>query len=219
MLTRLSICALALAPLGYFPNAHAQESTVQACSVNSPPSGCQGMWALRVKITAPNGAYVHVPDPGCMNDASGEIQKMMKSSIIYSMPQLALFSGPISKVLTPHVLEAFKSQGGDIGRYFSPYAKNGALCAPLIAVVPVDAEMVGYRFLVSEVNGALSQCSAGADCPVGWSKFQTSPMETRGTNMRTYNAIFMNWSHNRTRQAEMIIFYKLPAGKMPLQEI
>ena len=200
--------------------ASAQESTVPACSIAEPPSGCDSnMWALRVEITAPNGAYVHVPDPGCMNDSAGEISKALQAAVATASPQLALFSGPISKLAAQPIAQAMKSQGGDIGRLFSPYAKNGALCAPLVAVVPVQADVLGFRLLAAEASGGFARCTAGADCPVGWSKFQTSPMENKGSAMRTYSAIFMNWSHDRTRRAQMIVFYRLPAGTKPLQDM
>lgn len=221
MVTRLLWAfGLVLSLSGYLSPVQAQQSTVPACSIEAPPSGCDAnMWALTVQITVPNGAYVHVTDPGCMNDAAGEIQKLLQTAVTAGMPQLALFSGPLSKLVSTPVAEAFKGQGGDIGKLFSPYAKNGALCAPLVAVVPVDAAMVGYRFFASNNGGAMGRCSAGTDCPVGWSKFQTAPIEAKGTAIRTYNAVFMNWSHNTTRQAKMIVFYKLPAGMSPLQDI
>lgn len=211
----LSVLA-AMSPL----QAEAQEATVPACSIAEPPANCDSsMWALRVEITAPNGAYVHVPDPGCMNDSAGEIAKVLQAAVVAATPSLALFSGPISKLAAQPIAQHMKSQGGDIGKLFSPYAKNGALCAPLVAVVPVNADVVGFRLLAAEAGGGFARCSAGADCPIGWSKFQTSPVENKGSAIRAYSTVFMNWSHNRARRAQMIVFYKLPAGTKPLQEM
>ncbi|MBE2241444.1 MAG: hypothetical protein IAE86_01705 [Burkholderiaceae bacterium] len=200
----------------------AQESTVSACSILDAPAGCNDrMWALRVTLTAPNGAYVHVPDPGCMNDASNEVAKIIQAAVAAAQPQLTLFSGPISKLIATPIAEQLKSQGGDIGRLFSPYARNGALCVPLVAVVPVAAEVVGFRLLATDgPNGnVMKRCAPAAECPIGWSKFQATPVEAKGAAIRTYSTIFMNWSHDRSRQAQMIIFYKLPAGEKPLTEI
>ena len=200
--------------------ASAQESTVPACSIAEPPANCDSsMWALRVEITAPKGAYVHVRDPGCMNDSAGEIAKVLQAAVVASTPSLALFSGPISKLAAQPIAQHMKSQGGDIGRLFSPYARNGALCAPLVAVVPVNADVVGFRLLAAEVGGEFARCSAGAECPIGWSKFQTSPVEHEGSAIRAYSTVFMNWVDNRARRAQMIVFYKLPAGTRPLQEM
>ncbi|MCK6424665.1 MAG: hypothetical protein L6Q75_06175 [Burkholderiaceae bacterium] len=200
--------------------AIAQESTLSACSVAEPPKNCEdNMWALRVAINAPNGAYVHVPDPGCMNDSAAEIQKALQAAAASASPKLALFSGPISKLAAQPIAQAMKSQGGDIGKLFSPYAKNGALCAPLVAVVPVEADVIGFRLLAGEASGGLSRCSPGADCPIGWSKFQTTPVQNKAVAMRTYSTVFMNWSHDRARRAEMLVFYKLPKGEKPLQEM
>lgn len=216
------ISTLVFAILQLPTGASAQESTVSACSVSDAPAGCNDrMWALRVTLTAPNGAYVHVRDPGCMNDSSGELAKLVQTALVAAQPQLALFSGPISTLVAQPIAEKLKSQGGDIGKLFSPYAKNGALCVPLVAIVPVAAEVVGFRLLATDAQNAnvMQRCSVGVDCPIGWSKFQSTPVETRGAAIRTYSTIFMNWSHDRSRQAEMIIFYKLPAGEKPLQEL
>lgn len=225
MLFRQKVFVVALFPaLALFGSgaARAQEATVSACSVAEPPNGCNdNMWALRVQITAPNGAYVHVPNPGCMNDAAGDVAKVVQAAVVAGTPQLALFSGPISKLAAQPIAQAFKSQGGDLGKLFSPYAKNGALCAPLVAVVPVDADVVGFRLSATDAHNGniMAKCPAGGECPIGWSKFQAAPIENKGSSMRTYSTIFMNWSHNRPRQAEMTIFYKLPQGKKPLQEL
>lgn len=206
----------------YPPSAAAQEATVPACSVpDAPPACSDGMWALRVHITAPNGAHVHVPNPGCMNDAAGDVEKVIQAAVVAGTPQLALFSGPISKLAAQPVAQALRNQGGDLGKLFSPYAKNGALCAPLVGVVPVDADVKGFRLSATDAhNGNLmGRCPPGGECPISWSKFQAAPIEHKGSNIRTYSTIFMNWSHNRARQAEMIIFYKLPQGKQPLLEL
>lgn len=124
--------------------AQAQIRTVRACQIENPPANCnQGnMWAVDVTVQVPNGAYVHVPDPGCMNDATANIQKVLQAATIAATPSLALFSGPISALAAGPVNNYIRNQGGDIGRYFSPYAKNGALCAPVGVIVPKDARVL-----------------------------------------------------------------------------
>lgn len=134
--------------------AEAQETTMPACQVENPPPNCgQGnMWAVQVDQVVPNGAYVHVTDPGCMNDVSGALASTLSAALTAADPRLALFSGPLGKLLEVPVGTYLRNQGGDIGRYFSPYAKNGALCAPVIAVVPVGARVVGFRFLAADAR-------------------------------------------------------------------
>ena len=221
-LKRISAMAAVLAPLSLLHHpAQAQSATVPACSVSEAPAGCQNnMWALRVTVPVPNGAYVHVPDPGCMNDAAGEIAKLLQAAAVAAAPKLAIFSGPISQLVAQPINQHMRNQGGDLGRLFSPYAKNGALCAPVIGVVPVAAEVLGFRLLAAEAGStSFGRCSPGADCGVGWSKFQSQPVENKNSSIRTYTSVFMNWSHDRSRQAQMIIFYKLPQGERPLMEL
>jgi len=204
------------------PPATAQESTVKACTVENPPFECQNnMWALKIEIPVPNGAYVHVPDPGCMNETTGQVEKALQAAVAAGGPTLALFSGPIAKLAAGPVAQALKNQGGDIGRLYSPYAKNGALCAPMVAVVPLKAKLIGFRLLATDAqNGnVMKRCSPGIDCTIQWSKFQQAPVESVNGSMRTYTTIFMNWSHDRARRAQMILFYTLPTGEQPLREI
>jgi len=201
-------------------SAHAQIKTLKACEVeNAPPVCNQGnMWAVDVTSPVPNGAYVHVPDPGCMNDATGDIARVLSAAIAVSVPNLALFSGTIGNVIAGPVGDYLKNQGGDIGKHFSPYAKNGALCAPVIAVVPKDATVIGYRLYIAEQGGDFTQCPPGADC-IGWSKWQGEPVTQSNEAMQTATAIFMNWSHDRQRRARMIVFYRMPDGKQPLTQL
>lgn len=201
----------------------AQEATVPACSVHEPPVGCENnMWALEVKITAPNGAYVHVPDPGCLNDVTGELDKLIQTAVVAAYPKLALFSGPISKLIAQPINQHFKNHGGDLGRLFSPYAKNGAMCVPLVGIVPIEAKVKGFRLAATDDHNGKDRtirCSPGADCPIGWSKFQSQPVKKSSSSIQTYSTIFMNWSHDRPRYPKMIIFYTLPQGEEPLQEL
>lgn len=210
-----------LLSLGITSAAFAQVRTVPACQIDNPPTNCNSgnMFALEVTVNVPNGAYVHVPDPGCMNDATGDIQRTLQAAMVVGSPSLAMFSGILAPVLAGPVGNYLRNQGGDIGKYFSPYAKNGALCAPVIAVVPVSATVLGYRLLAAEMSGVFSGCQAGADCSIGWSKFQSEPVVQGNQSMRTATSIFMNWSHNRQRRARVIMFYTLPQGQRPLTQM
>lgn len=208
--------------LALFPQfGYGQVSTLPACSVTNAPQGCENnMWALQVTVQVPNGAYVHVPDPGCMDDVSQDLEKLLQAATVAAVPKLALFSGPISKLVAQPINQHMRNQGGDLGKLFSPYAKKGALCAPVIGVVPVAADVVGFRLLAAEAGTtSFGRCSPGGECGVRWSKFQAQPVENKNASIRTYSTIFMNWSHNRARQAQMIIFYRLPNGERPLLEL
>jgi hypothetical protein len=116
--------------------ALAADQTVQACSIESPPAICKGLWALQIDQAVPHGAYVHVPNPGCMNDSSGALQNIVTAAVAAGVPGLAMFSGSISKLATPLVAQELAKHGGFISKHLSPYAKNGALCAPVVGVVP-----------------------------------------------------------------------------------
>ena len=183
-MSRLSFVCSSLVPallaLSAATPASAQEFTVSACSVADPPAGCKdGMWALRVPVIAPSGPYAQAKDMSCMNDASAEVAKVVQAAGASAQPQLARFSGPLSALAAQPIAQRVKSQGGDLGKLVTPHAKNGTLCAPLVAVVPVAAQVVETRLLAGETGALMQRCPPGADCPIGWSKFQAAPVEAK----------------------------------------
>lgn len=203
------------------PEVQAQVQTLRACEVESPPADCNegNKWAVVVTVMVPHGAYVHVPDPGCMNDATGNIQKVLESAAAIAVPGLERYSGAITSLVAGAIDKEMRLQGGDIGRLFSPYAKNGALCAPIVAIVPIDAQVLGYRLLAADSIGGFRPCASGADCSIGWSKFQAEPVVQSNQAMQAVTNTFMNWSHDRSRKARMIIFYSMPPGQQPLTQM
>ncbi len=202
-------------------SVQAQVQTMPACQVENPPANCaQGnMWAVDIIVGVPNGAYVHTSNPGCMTDAQGRINQVLQAATVAAVPQLALFSGPIAALAGKPVDNYLRNQGGDIGRYFSPYARDGALCAPVAVIVPKEAQVLGYRLMAGEASGGFGGCAPGADCGIGWSKFQAEPVAQRNEAMQAVTAIFMNWSNDRQRRARMIIFYQMPQGQRPLTQM
>lgn len=206
----LSISATLLSLL----SVPAGAQTTQACNIDNPPANCSALVALVVDQVVPNGAYAHDANPGCMNDAQGDIQRVLQAAIAAGSPQLAIFSGPLSTAVAGPVNDYLKHQGGDIGRLFSPYAKNAALCASVIGVIPTKANYVGYRLLATdgENGGVFKDCNPGNDCAIGWSKFPSEPLEQDNQALKTVSTTFMNWSDNRTRTARLIVFYTVPPG-------
>src|SRR5882724_10477683 len=57
----------------------AYADTMKACEINRPPQGCRAtnMWAVRSEMDVPNGAYVNVPNPGCLNDSQTYVNRMI----------------------------------------------------------------------------------------------------------------------------------------------
>src|SRR3712207_5936563 len=129
--------------------------------------------------------------------------------------RLGQFSGSL--------LAAVESQLGQqretVGRFLAPYARNGALCAPIAVVVPRDAQVIGYRLLARDALGEFAPCQPGLDCTIGWSKPQAAPLGQQSAFSQPGTTAFMIWSHNRQRWARMIIFYTLPQGQRPLTQM
>ncbi len=205
----------------------ANAENIRACDISDvakygagPPANCQSLWATVVEQAVGNGAYVHVPDPGCMNDVAAEMARVHQAALDAALPRLSKYAGPLTQLTGTAVADYFRRNGGgDIGRLFSPYAKNGALCAPVMAIVPVTATVKGFRFLATDAQngGRFAGCSdQGGECGIGWSKFQGPPSVNKTVAMQTVSAVFMNWSNDRPRHVKMIVFYEMPGTEVPL---
>ena len=205
----------------------AYADTMKACEINRPPQGCRAtnMWAVRSEMDVPNGAYVNVPNPGCLNDSQTYVNRMIQAAIVTNYPQLALYSGALSDLAATPINDFFRTRvGGDFSRLFSPYSKNGAMCAPMVMIVPARAQVVGFRLEATDAQNGMvfKECAAGPECVnIGWSRYQGEPTETSTaeTGMRTYTTVFMNWSNDRVRKIRVTLFYNMPGNDVPLRQM
>jgi hypothetical protein len=98
------------------------------------------------------------------------------------------------------------------------------LCAPVIAAVPADATVKGYRLRAWDENRGEMDCTADSiECALGHSKFgpcgPAGPGVTSMGGITLYTAIFVNWSTHWAREGRLIIFFELPAGRVPMSQI
>ncbi|MCF1474622.1 hypothetical protein FS763_22140 [Agrobacterium vitis] len=217
-LVAVSIC------LGNISTAKA-DRTVPACQIDPAPIGCStvNMWALEVEQEVPHGAYVQVSDPGCMNDATSQTADFINKAITASAPSLIMASGHISKLVGSQLDKFMANHGGEISKRFSPYVKNGAMCAPIVAVIPVDATFLGFRYFATDDNNGKiwdgKGCDLNKDCPIQWGKFPSTPTVQKNAAMQIVTTVFRNWSHDRTRYVKVIFFYSLPQGAVAPQQM
>jgi hypothetical protein len=102
----------------------------------------------------------------------------------------------------------------------APYDQT--LCAPVIATVPAYATVRGFRFRASDENLGEMGCTRSTMCPIGYCRFVHGygpPQETLINRVTVYTTIFQNWSTDWAREGRLIIFFEMPAGKVPLEHL
>jgi hypothetical protein len=101
----------------------------------------------------------------------------------------------------------------------SPEADDQAWCAPVIAIVPANATVEGFQLRAWDEDLGEMGCARGKECSIGDSRFLKPPLKTQMSGIAVYTAIFQNWSADWPREGRLIIFFEMPAGKVPQQHL
>jgi hypothetical protein len=142
-------------------------------------------------------------------------------------------SDALQRKLVPQIARHIRGDAAIfIADYFSKLAPRAwslsgydqALCAPVIAAVPANATVRGFRYRAWDKNRGEMDCAAGSlECAIGHSRFlkgcASRPAETSMDGITLYTAIFQNWSTDRAREGRLIIFFELPTGQVPVSQI
>jgi hypothetical protein len=222
-----ALVAAAAVVVGYIASAQSAlaqspPGVVPACSIvdASKPAGCEkNMFAVSVSVSVPNGDYAHIDNPPCDGGEKKQLEILLAAVIAKKYPYLAAFAGPIGSLVGKPIAKEVNKNGGDIARLISPYTQPRATCAPLVVVVPVEATIVGKRLYGGDDRNPIGQCFVDKPPCVGSASRFEEPIEVKNDSARTVYTIFKNWSHDRTRQAAMTVFFTMPEGKEPAKII
>jgi len=79
----------------------------------------------------------------------------------------------------------------------------------------------GYRLQASDDDRGEMDCSEGSiECALGHSRFcDAGPAVTSMGGITLYTTVFVNWSTDWAREGRLIIFFELPAGRVPMSQI
>jgi hypothetical protein len=85
------------------------------------------------------------------------------------------------------------------------------LCHPLIAVIPANSHMTGFKYSARDSLG-MDDCTLDQNgeyvCGVGLAEFSGPPSVTSAGKFLLVTGIFMNRSHDQQRTANMTIYYR-----------
>src|SRR5262249_8627829 len=214
--------------------AHAK--LVKACDIENPPANCERMWAVIAHVRLPRQPIAAFnPPPWCQSDFAAINWGKIVADALTAEPDRATLenlamdvSDAFQKKTIPQIARHFQGEASAlIESKFSKFTPKAwresappndvTLCAPVIATVPANATVRGFRFQASDENLGKVDCTAGTVCPIGYSRFPQGwgrPEETRNNRVIVYVTIFQSWSTDWAREGSLTIFFEMPAGRM-----
>jgi len=210
---------------------------VKACDVENPPANCETMWAVIAQVRLPRQPIAAFnPPPRCQSDFETINWAMIVADAFEAeadpatLENLAMdVSGALQKRIIPQIARHFRGEASTVIESnfskFTPKAwrpsaspNDETLCGPVIATVPVNATVRGFRFQASDENRGEMECTRGRECSIGYARF-CSLAETWSNRVTVYVIIFQHWSTDWAREGRMIIFFEMPAGSVPLEHL
>jgi hypothetical protein len=233
---------VAIVTIGFCADAlPARAAVIRACQIENPPENCEKMWAVIAHARLPKQPIVAVnPSPRCQsNFESVNWGKIVGDAFTAeadpdTLENLAMdVSDAFQKKIIPQITQHFRGAARTLiesnfsklapkAWSLSPPPYDQTLCAPVIATVPANARVKGFRFRASDENLGEMGCTGGTVCPIGYCRFVHGygrPQETSLDRVTVYTTIFQTWSTDWAREGRLIIFFEMPAGKVPLEHL
>jgi hypothetical protein len=107
--------------------------------------------------------------------------------------------------------------GAALDRAITPRTSS-APCYQVLAVVPIKAKIIGYRFQVHDQATGLHNCGPGKECASGYARFLGDPQTISSSPVQVVMATFQNWAHDLDRRGFMTIFFQMPDNEEPITQ-
>jgi hypothetical protein len=175
------------------------------------------MWVTRAQVHVDKGNYVFTADPPCSANPRSQLAILVQKVATKAYgTTLGKWAGDLSDLVGRPIEAQIKQTGGDLSKIIVPPSARVAACGLAVAVVPVDAQVIGYRLQSWSNDTGTSGCSAGQDCGNGWSKFMP-PQVQKSDGIQVVSAEFRNWNSDWDRVGIMFVFFR--TNQAPLQEM
>ena len=184
-----------------------QVTIIRACLVRDAPTNCENMWAVIARVRLPKQPVAtFAARPWCGSKFGGiDWGRTVADAILAeadrdTLENLAMdVSGALQKRLVPQIARHIRGDAASfIENNFSKLTPKAwslsspgydlALCAPVIAAVPADATVTGYRLRAWDENRGEMDCTEGSiECALGHSKF--GPCGPAGPGLTSMGAL------------------------------
>ncbi len=189
------------------------QAIARSAALNSTRRIRSNLYEITATISAPHGDYVFTARPDCpelfdsaMKNAIAEIKKNH-----FKIPRD--YAGPLTSVTGQYVLpEMSATAGGDIAAILQP--ERHAQCVVVAAVLPKGSKDITFNYSAREPGQEFTQCTLANDwwpCETGWAAWN-QPVIVETEDAIFVVSTFSNWSHNRTRQANVKIEFRAPSN-------
>lgn len=174
----------------------------------------EGEEAVRATQVVGHGQYTYGTSPGCGNsvNTADQIRAALGDA---SRGKLKDFAGGVLDLINSGAQDFISANvHGTVGNLLNGGNNNTASCQNICVIIPESATHTGYKVGGGEGSDATSfpGCTVGQDCPIGWSKFPSTPSVSKGDGTQLVCTVFQNWSGDRNRTAELIAYFRPAAG-------
>ena len=160
-----------------------------------------GEWALIVERRA---APRVGDETDCGKGRAAAVEGLVKGVLLPQEDALAGFAGPLLDSYGSGVAAKLDSPINDAA-YRLLTTGTGA-CQSLVAILPVDARFVGFRFEVVDANGS-GDCFGINQCSIGQARWIANPEIERLAAMTVIHTSFLNESTSLPRRARLIVLF------------
>jgi hypothetical protein len=190
-------------------------ATAAAPGTASAQAVCRGneCKATSGVVTIGPGDYAHVNNPACGDGSKHQVTNVIKLLGVRGVG-MARYAGPVMEDALQRFGQGVRNdiakQGGDLARLFSGVTNPVASCSMVPVKLPEGAQVTGTRMSWRE-QGAQRWGNAAAGETGAWSAFE-DPACTGTPNGSVCHTVFKNWSHDRTREAMLEVYFTRPDG-------
>ena len=225
------ICLFALSSQG-------RTALVPACQVESPPANCETMWAIIAHVRVPKQPVPAVNQyPRCgsrfmkIDWGRTVADAFLAEADRETLENLALdVSDALQKKRLPQIARHIQGDAAALieenfskvtpkAWSLSDHGYDLSLCAPVVAAIPAGATVKEFRLRAWDENFGERECTRGRWCSIGDSRYCEGVEETSVDGITLYTAIFQSWSTNWAREGRLIIFFKMPTGRVPVEHL
>ncbi len=193
-------------PIG-IPSADARVLPAGACRECGP-----GEWSATSPVrTRPSDAA----SPGCPGRLDRRLADVVEQ--LASLPKAAGLVGPLWVQDGRDALQDFpRDQIVNVRSRLEALSGPSRSCVLAAVAIPAGSRYIGYRFTASDEGGA-GECRGEEPCSIGESQWLDVPTVVQGSGgaPTLVWAVFANESAERTRDAELTVYFVPPAGWRP----
>ena len=167
-------------------------------------------WALVVERISGRSAGA---DESCGSSRQELVEQLVELVLGPGAAELGAYAGPL-----------LDSYGSGIGARltqeelsvpaFEELTSKDSPCQSVVAILPIGARFVGFRFEALDESGS-GDCFGDGECSIGNARWLENPLIERTQTLTIIHTTFLNESKTRERRARLVVLFVPPADWRP----